>query len=245
MRDNFLRKILRWNWHLLPQRFRTWLVFNYDNGYLKYHNLNDWRYDRRLNIATRWERPFGEEEAFAAELGDPVMTQSTPYAYLHRLKGYLQLDHDDTLLDIGCGAGRVAIYMADGPLGHSRGIDFDATAFGAASENHASMAIDSSKVIFTRGDAAQASIDDATVIFFGNPFGPATMKRVLKNIQKSLTRHPRTLRICYYNPLCHSLFDDAPWLSKAHSIPSQKKSIFIYRHDPESKGNESTEQVAE
>ena len=59
--------------------------------------------------------------------------------------------------------------------------------------------------------------DDANVFFFFNPFGGATLARVVERIRESWTAHPRELFFIYFN---HGRFDECiegqPWLRKVH-----------------------------
>ena len=224
-----MKVILRKIWRLLPQSLRTGLVDKFDEGYVRYHLLIDSWYDRRLNISTIWVHKYDGGTSRKTLGEDPAQIKSTSYLHIRSLRNYLSLGPKDVFLDIGCGTGRAVIFMAMSEVGKSRGIDFSEDAIKISNKNLAGAFIDRTKASFTQEDAAKASIDDATVIYLGNPFGPATMTPLLKNIQKSLQRHPRTLRVCYYNPTYRSLFEDTPWLSQVHVISTQKVPIVIYQ----------------
>jgi hypothetical protein len=61
-------------------------------------------------------------------------------------------------------------------------------------------------------DATIADLWDGTIFFMYNPFGPATLKRVLDNIGRSLERNRRMVRIVYYNPVFKELSHEYKWI---------------------------------
>ncbi len=48
---------------------------------------------------------------------------------------------------------------------------------------------------------------DPLVVFLFNPFGAATMTRVVANLERTLAEHPRPIYVIYANPLHADLFE--------------------------------------
>ena len=69
---------------------------------------------------------------------------------------------------------------------------------------------------FINSDVCLVGLDDATIFYLFNPFGVLTLGEVLNNIQKSLVKRPRVIRILYWwNHYLEGkwLVDDAGFLS--------------------------------
>ncbi|MGE0610017.1 MAG: hypothetical protein AB7O62_23200, partial [Pirellulales bacterium] len=67
----------------------------------------------------------------------------------------------------------------------------------------------------TQCNALDFDCSEGTVFYFFNPFGEQTIAAVLANIQESLVRQPRSVKLLYHNPLHRPLFDAADWLDEA------------------------------
>ncbi|MGQ0671754.1 MAG: methyltransferase domain-containing protein [Hyphomicrobium sp.] len=223
-----MKQVLRSVWRTIPQTARTRLVDGYDQSQVKFHEYIDEIYDRRLGIKTGWLQNFSNEERAQTTGGDPSMIKSTSYLILKALLRKLRPTASDRLVDIGCGSGRVPIYFATSPIGHSMGLDFHQRAIDAAKANLATARIDRSKVSFVQQDATTADYDGFTLIFMANPFGDTTMKRVLEKLYESRSRCPRRMQVCYYNPVCGALFAATPWLKQTGQIRTLKKPLNIY-----------------
>src|SRR5204862_4262197 len=63
--------------------------------------------------------------------------------------------------------------------------------------------------------ATEFDFTHATVLCFFNPFGAATMAKVLARLRASWEKNPRSLRIAYINATCAHLFAAEPWLEVA------------------------------
>lgn len=133
--------------------------------------MHDLYWDLRLGVRTLRSTPaLGN----GAKAGDP-----TPYAALLRVAR--TLTPADVVYDVGCGAGRACVVFAtSGAL--VRGIEMSPAAAAAARRNGVSV---------IEGDARSADYAGATMLWFFNPFGPETLRAVL--------RRANALRVVYYN----------------------------------------------
>lgn len=112
-----------------------------------------------------------------------------------------------TLLDVGCGMGRVLRVAAAGPWpGPVMGLDRDPVMVEAA--RRACRRFD---VTVVEGDATTTAIPaEVDAVFLFNPFGPRPMAVFAERIAESLEAAPRPLRILYPVPE-HVQVLRAPW----------------------------------
>lgn len=124
---------------------------------------------------------------------------------------------EDTLLDYGCGMGRVIILAGTRPFRRVIGVELSPAMAEKAREN-----IDRSRrrlkcaVEIEVVDARAYSVpDDVTFIHLYNPFNGETLAKVVGNIRESLRRRPRELTILFGNPRrFEEMFGDRDWLEK-------------------------------
>jgi len=143
---------------------------------------------------------------------DSAGYQPTYHHVLPLLLHYL--DHDDTFVDVGCGKGRVLWFVATRRrLRKAIGIEIEHELAQIARENIAKARL-RTPVTIIEEDASKADLSEGTVYYLYNPFGQETLRRFLKNIQRSLQTHPRDIRIVYLNPKPAQLLDEAIWLHR-------------------------------
>ena len=125
--------------------------------------------------------------------------EPTSYEVLERLANTGYISKNNTLLDYGCGKGRVSIFMAYQTKCHSIGIEYDERIYNRALANKAD-AVSGNRVEFLCTDAVGFKIEDKVDrFFFFNPFSIEIFKSVLGNIMNSYYESPREmLIICYY-----------------------------------------------
>jgi hypothetical protein len=123
-----------------------------------------WAYSLVRPLRLALER-IGRRDPHAAGLG-PFL--STPQSLIDPLFALAQLSADDTLLDIGCGDGRLAIAGAKTfgcrAVGVEHDADLVARALGAAAENGVA-----DRVTIEHGDARDADLSTVTVAFMFLP----------------------------------------------------------------------------
>jgi SAM-dependent methyltransferase len=167
--------------------------------------------DRWLGVRTwGWRPPKGDEH-------DPhwqVEYVATGYAVLRRMLRRVALSPDDVFVDLGAGMGR-ATFVASW-LGARRavGVEIDAELVAIARANHAASRLAHRDVEFVHTGADQYPLDGATVLFMFNPFGSATMQRVVERLDESLARRPRALRVAYLHPMFPGLLDASSRLER-------------------------------
>lgn len=138
------------------------------------------------------------EEAFS-QLIDPPTNQLTN-------KPINQLIH---FLDIGCGKGRAMCVAAHKGFNKITGIDLSKKLCDAAKQNCniTQQKISTAAFELINNDAFYYEIPaDVDCIFMFNPFDEIIMSAVSTNINDSLRKYPRQMKIIYVNPLHKTLF---------------------------------------
>jgi SAM-dependent methyltransferase len=122
-------------------------------------------------------------------------------------------------VDYGAGKGRALAAAAAHPFRKVIGVEISEELVEIARDNLGRMKRRrAGRVEIHHSDAAAFAVpDDANVFFFFNPFGGATLARVVERIRESWTAHPRDLFVIYFN---HGRFDECiegqSWLRKVH-----------------------------
>lgn len=107
---------------------------------------------------------------------------------------------NNTLLDYGCGKGRVSLFMAYQTKCHSIGIEYDNRIFERAIANKESS-ISGGRVTFINEDALKYNIPkEADRFFFFNPFSVEIFNCVLANIMDNFYNNPREMYMIFYYP---------------------------------------------
>lgn len=160
--------------------------------------------DRRLGIVTTDET-----------VADATGVDRALYLTTHRALAWvgvarvfrrLGVQPDDVLLDIGCGAGRVACFGARTRMKRVIGIELAPAFARLARQNAGSVRGRRAELVIAEADATQFAVpDDVTIVFFFNPFQGEVMRAAIKLILESVDREPRRVRFVYGNPVEHSL----------------------------------------
>ena len=142
---------------------------------------------------------------------------SNPYASLtsDRIRALLGaapvIEGETVLVDLGSGKGRVLLVAQEHPFKRIVGVEWSSELHAIAQKNIAIAAegrAPDDRFDLQRMDAAEYVFPaDPLVVFLFNPFGAATMARVVTNLERSLAEHPRRIFVVYANPLHADLFD--------------------------------------
>ncbi|MGN7477686.1 class I SAM-dependent methyltransferase [Solibacillus silvestris] len=161
--------------------------------------MNEQQYDKLLNIQTT-----GYQYGFP-KLAKYHRYEPTPYSGLEQLFEQYEMPPNTRFLDIGCGKGRVPIYV------HHRfdipviGIEMDQKFFAEAEHN--------AWQYLKKGKKKRASIQFFNIIaetytiakldnvfFFFNPFSIHVFREFMKRLLESIVLYPRTVDIILYYP---------------------------------------------
>ncbi len=126
---------------------------------------------------------------------------ATDYRCLRRLFKNIDID-DDTLVEFGCGKGRVLVVAALHPFRRVIGLEQSAELCAIARKNLERIKLPLvCHVEVIECDAADYDLpNDATIAFFFNPFGKDLLDVIQSKIVRSLNAFPRRFRIVYIFP---------------------------------------------
>ncbi len=161
-----------------------------------------------------------QAEDLGVENRDAVGYKALEYEYLLWALPAIPFPAEDVVfVDYGAGKGRALAAAAAQPFRKVIGVEISQELTEIARRNLSALKRRrAGQVEIYQGDAAAFAVpEDANVFFFFNPFGGATLARVVERIRESWLAHPRELFLIYFN---HGRFDECiagqPWLRKVH-----------------------------
>lgn len=154
---------------------------------------NEIRFDRLLNIRTT-----GIDRSNSDQYRYPY--EPTPYCVLERLANSGWIDKANTLIDYGCGKGRVDFFLSYQTRCHSIGVEYDERIFAKAEENR-EVAVSSERVEFILANAENYMVPERVDrFFFFNPFSRELLQKVVSRILESYYAAPRRMLLFFYYP---------------------------------------------
>lgn len=155
--------------------------------------MNEEKWDRLLQIRTS-----GRDDSHADQYRYPY--EPTPYCVLERLADSGYLRKGNTLLDYGCGKGRVEFFLSWQTRCRSIGIEYDERIYEKAAENQKRAAA-AGRVTFELANAEQFQVpEEADRIYFFNPFSLEILQKVISRIIASYYAAPREILLFFYYP---------------------------------------------
>lgn len=147
--------------------------------------------DNLLHIKTT-----GRDDSNADQFRYPY--EPTPYSVLERLANSGLIRKGNTVLDYGCGKGRVDFFLSYQTRCHSIGVEYDERIYEKAMENHSS-AISSGRVSFEPANAETFSVPESVDrSYFFNPFSVTILKSVIARILDSYYDTPRQILLFFF-----------------------------------------------
>ena len=155
--------------------------------------MNEEKWDRLLKIRTT-----GRDDSHADQYRYPY--EPTPYCVLERLADSGYLRKGNTLLDYGCGKGRVEFFLSWQTRCRSIGIEYDERIYEKAVENQKRAAA-AGRVTFELVNAEQFQVpEEADRVYFFNPFSLEILQKVISRIIDSYYAAPREILLFFYYP---------------------------------------------
>lgn len=155
--------------------------------------MNEEKWDRLLQIRTS-----GRDDSHADQYRYPY--EPTPYCVLERLADSGYLRKGNTLLDYGCGKGRVEFFLFWQTRCRSIGIEYDERIYEKAAENQKRAAA-AGRVTFELANAEQFQVpEEVDRIYFFNPFSLEILQKVISRIIDSYYAAPREILLFFYYP---------------------------------------------
>lgn len=154
---------------------------------------NETRWDKLLHIRT-----MGRDGSHSDEHRFPY--EPTPYCVLERLANSGCIRKGNTVIDYGCGKGRVDFFLAYQTRCNSIGVEYDERIFGRAMENKADSVV-SDRVDFVQANAETFKVPETVDrCYFFNPFSLELLKRVVGRILDSYYANLREMQLFFYYP---------------------------------------------
>lgn len=155
--------------------------------------MKEEKWDKLLQIRTT-----GRDDSHADQYRYPY--EPTPYPVLERLANSGYIRKGNTLLDYGCGKGRVDFFLSWQTRCRSIGIEYDERIYEKAVENQ-NMSSVSGRVTFQAVDAGEFPVPESVDrIYFFNPFSLEILQKVISRIRDSYYEAPRELLLFFYYP---------------------------------------------
>lgn len=152
---------------------------------------NETRWDKLLHIQT-----MGRDDSNSDQYRYPY--EPTPYSVLERLANTGYIRKDNTLLDYGCGKGRVDFFLSYQTRCRSIGIEYDERIYQKAVENK-DKAVSGGRTSMELANAEIFAVpENADRMCFFNPFSVEILEKVMARILESYYQNPRAIQLFFY-----------------------------------------------
>lgn len=154
---------------------------------------NEQNWDRLLHVHTT-----GRDDSRSDQYRYPY--EPTPYSVLERLVNTGMIRKENTLLDYGCGKGRVDFFLTYQTRCHSIGVEYDDRIYEKAMENK-QFAVSGERISFVLVNAEEYKVPEAVDrVYFFNPFSLEIFRKTVARIIDSYYEHPREIQLFFYYP---------------------------------------------
>ena len=153
------------------------------------------------NYERTWDESLGIRTAGRDDTGSDEYRypyEPTPYSVLLRLAESGLIGAGDTLLDYGCGKGRVGFFLTHETGAKTVGIEYDERICRGALENRDTSGIKADFVL-TRAEEYPVP-SQVTRCYFFNPFSVEILHKVMARILESYYEEPRDIFLFFYYP---------------------------------------------
>jgi SAM-dependent methyltransferase len=157
---------------------------------------------------------------------------ATDYEMFRTAIGSVQIGPDDVFVDIGSGKGRAVLLAAEHAFRRVVGVEISPALHQIATQNVArARGLKCRNIELVQADATEWKVpDDATVLFFFNPFDGEVLARVCDRIRQSLADTPRRVTIIYVR--ADKFFEKEvaweQWLVRLKQFPYSDGKVAIY-----------------
>lgn len=179
-----------------------------------------------LGISTRGT--YGEG---TATTGEHRRYSSVPYDAIFRILDSLMLTCQDVVVDLGSGKGRLVCCAATYRIERVIGVEDVEYVHRIAEHNIARMRRKRAPALLILGKAQDFDFAVGTVFYLFNPFGPETIKEVLRKLHEGVRAKPRAVRIVYVHPLHNEVLMECGWLAhiETRRFDGLRWSVSVWR----------------
>ncbi len=156
-------------------------------------NIYESKWDKLLRIKTS-----GRDDSRSDQYRYPY--EPTPYSVLEALANSEYIGKKNTLVDYGCGKGRVDFFLSYQTRCRSIGIEYDDRIYNTAIENQKNAA-SPGRTTFLMEHAEMYHVPkEADRFYFFNPFSVEILRSVIGRITESYYEEPREMLLFFYYP---------------------------------------------
>lgn len=197
-----------------------------------YSYFYDYYFDKKFNVDTLSWVKVNDLGVKLNNKEHAVLYQPTRVLSLRKLFSRLELRPNSTLVDIGCGKGRVLLLAAEFGFRNVKGIDFSPLLCSIAEKNikkFKQKAQIKTVIQVINEDAANYQYEENDNIFFlYNPFDEVILEKVLKNITASLKRKNRKIWMIYANAQHSELIEEKMKIINTHDLIFFEFDFIVY-----------------
>lgn len=154
---------------------------------------NELQWDKLLNIRTT-----GRDDSNSDVYHYPY--EPTPYCVLERLANTGIIRKTNTLLDYGCGKGRVDFFLSYQTRCKAIGIEYDERIYKVCIANQ-KTSVSGNRTRFEHQNAEIYTVPcEVDRIYFFNPFSVELFRSVISRVIDSYYRNPREIYLLFYYP---------------------------------------------
>ena len=156
-----------------------------------------------MNHQSKWDdilqiQTTGRDDTNSDEYRYPY--EPTPYRVLERLAECGFFGKNDTVLDYGCGKGRVGFFLSYQTKAEAIGIEYDERIYRSALENQKTFLLDTgTDFVWTRAEEYEVP-QEVNRCYFFNPFSVEILRKVMARIIESYYANPREILLFFYYP---------------------------------------------
>ena len=155
--------------------------------------MDERQWDKLLRIKTT-----GRDDSRSDAYHYPY--EPTPYEVLERIAATGYLTKSNTLVDYGCGKGRVDFYLSYQTKCRSVGVEFNPRIYEQALANM-ETGVSAGRVSFVWENAELYTVQpEADRFYFFNPFSVEVFQKVMGRIRDSWYENPRQMLLFFYYP---------------------------------------------
>ena len=194
-------------------RLFFFIAFNWNIKLAWFTVYHEIRGEKKYNINTSKIEDVKKLSIKGDNIEHAELYQGANYYLLEKVFDHLQtIEANQSILDFGCGKGRVLTVAAYYGFSKITGVEFAKELCDVARKNIIPVQQKFPQKIFNviHANAVDHKIEnDTNVFFFFNPFDEVVMLSVAKNILLSLKENPREVYVVYINPVHKEIFMSA------------------------------------
>jgi len=202
-----------------------WLAF-----FVLYHDI---RGAIKYGISTFIPVSLSQLTIVGNDISNASRYEAANYYLLKQLfTAFRKLSDSDSLIDLGCGKGRVLVVAAHFDFTHITGIDFATELCKEASDNMKKVQkkIPDLKWQIINDNVSNYNISANDLVFFMfNPFNETVLKDFLKNLDISCNQFPRTTYFIYASPVHQKILLDSGYAVVYEKQKMNLKGIIAVR----------------